>query len=165
MIPQNPVADRRCPPTVDQILRSRKITAELAVAFSLSGHRTPNQQEHGGWIYQNRRGGLEFIRAGSERATAGSITVFTEPGAFDWVLIARPIARSPSYALAAANLLDDRSSQHTQQTQLGIKRSLIFQPPTGSSWIQLEQTLDCNPQQHPIPQVEMATSAAIISRA
>ena len=78
--PPNTQADRRCPPTVDQILQSRKIRAELSIAFSLSGHRTQNNIEQGGWIYQNRRGGLEFIRANAaERSTAGSIDLRNPP--------------------------------------------------------------------------------------
>jgi hypothetical protein len=77
--PQNPVADRLCPPTVDQILANKKIRAELNVAFSVSGHRTDHQLEHGGWIYQTRRGALQFVRAGDERAASGSIDLRNPP--------------------------------------------------------------------------------------
>ncbi len=77
--PQNSVADRRCPPTVDQIIANKKIRAELNVAFSVSGHRTDHPLEHGGWIYQTRRGALQFVRAGDERAASGSIDLRNPP--------------------------------------------------------------------------------------
>ena len=61
-------------------MQNKKIKAELVTAFSASGHRTNHPLEHGGWIYQTRRGGLQFIRAGDRRAASGRIDLRNPPG-------------------------------------------------------------------------------------
>lgn len=133
MLPQKPVADRRCPPTVDQMIANKKIRAELNVAFSVSGHRTDNPLEHGGWIYQTRRGALQFVRAGDERAASGRIDL-RNPPTLPGAIVVADYHTHPYTENAATNSLREgfnnmRPSQQDEDIafRVGVPDIVVFE--------------------------------------
>lgn len=137
--PQNPVADRRCPPTVDQIIANKKIRAELNVAFSVSGHRTDNPLEHGGWIYQSlRTGRLDFIRAGDERAASGRIDL-RNPPSLPGAIVVADYHTHPYTENAATNSLREgfnnmRPSQQDEDVafKVGVPDIVVYESGSGN---------------------------------
>jgi hypothetical protein len=68
-----------CPPTIRQMIHNKQIRRIMSDLFKRSGHRTDNPIEHGGWLYQDRKGRLHFREADASRRGSGSLNVANPP--------------------------------------------------------------------------------------